>query len=217
MIFPILYGILGCFLAGALLFVQDNLDGQGHSSISTYASLSFLTGFMFLFISLKINRSADIVLLSIFVICCHFLILNRIRNAKNLEKIMFFIVVITTFLTALNQMTSSNFHFFFVYPTLLFLGLTALKYMAKLFISSDVLEWKELFLASICSMLVIEIEGLMLISYIILIALFHLIWGIICRFVNKRSYIFLIPAIEASVMTCILLEKFAMLVQHFIQ
>lgn len=217
MIFPILYGILGCFVSVALLFTQDNLDGRGSSSASTYASLSFLTGLMFFFISLKINGSADVVLLSIFVICCHFLILNRIRDAKNLEKAMFFIIVITAFLTAFHQMNDSNFHFFFVYPILLFLGLVALKYMAKFFISSDVLGWDEVVLASICSIFVIKMEGLMLASYIILIAMFYLIWGIICRFVNKRPCIFLIPAIEASVMTCILLKKFAMLVPHFIQ
>lgn len=217
MIFHILYGILGCFLAVALLFAQDNLDGRRHSTTSEYAIVSFLTGLMFFFISLKVNVSADVVLLSIFVICCHFLILNRIRSAKKLEKMMLFIIGITAFSTVLNQIDSSNIHFFFAYPILLFLGLTILKYMAKFFISSDVLRWDEVFLASICSVFVIKMEGLMLASYIILIALFYLIWGIICRFVNKRSYIFLIPAIEASVMTCILLKKFAMLVQHFIQ
>ena len=97
------------------------------------------------------------------------------------------------------------------------MGLTLVKYMAKFFISSEVIEWNEIILMSICSVIVINVEGLTLVSYIILVAIFYLVWGIFCRVVNKRSYIFLLPAIECSVMTCILAEKFAMLVQHFIQ
>ena len=217
MVFALIYGILGAFLASAFLFMHDHLDGRRRSDVSTYSLLAFFTGLMFFFISMEINESVNVVLISIFSICFHFLILNRIRAAKSLEMIMFFMVVITTMLIGFNQINTINYQMFFLYPIFLFMRLTLVKYMAKFFISSEVIEWNEIILMSICSVIVINVEGLTLVSYIILVAIFYLVWGIFCRVVNKRSYIFLLPAIECSVMTCILAEKFAMLVQHFIQ
>ena len=176
MVFALIYGILGAFLASAFLFMHDHLDGRRRSDVSTYSLLAFFTGLMFFFISMEINESVNVVLISIFSICFHFLILNRIRAAKSLEMIMFFMVVITTMLIGFNQINTINYQMFFLYPIFLFMGLTLVKYMAKFFISSEVIEWNEIILMSICSVIVINVEGLTLVSYIILVAIFYLVW-----------------------------------------
>ena len=90
MVFALIYGILGAFFGVSLLFMHDHLDGRRRSDVSTYSLLAFFTGLMFFFISMEINESVNVVLISIFSICFHFLILNRIRAAKSLEMIMFF-------------------------------------------------------------------------------------------------------------------------------
>lgn len=213
----IIYMFLGFIFGVGALELHRSIALDKCRQVIYYIFFPVVTGLLFYLVAYKIDSSEEPALLCILLLIFHFIILNKLKGTEIFPVFTLWAIIGVVVLIGVCIFTSENAYFFVFYPVATFLGLCAIKYTSRLLMSFELLRNDEIIIASISSSLLCLAEGNILVSYIILIAAYYLCWALCCRVVNKMQFISFIPAIEASLMTCIFSSNLAIIVRNIIQ